>query len=165
MRQSTSWCISSRGEFFGVLSSNFSIFQSTRCSPTLEQRGAITALYLDTLDIEILVVVDKSLSIYLLFQEHIQGSSGVMRSCMFFSKVYLSIGRSTLIIASFSAQPFSGSVGQVDPPSFSVLPRLSRLDLRPLLSIFTRCISTPWIFPLVGFSAMYDMDLYSRYLL
>ena len=50
------WCLSSRGEFLGVLSSNFAIFQSTLRSPTLEQRGAITALYLVVLDIDILVL-------------------------------------------------------------------------------------------------------------
>ena len=35
-----------------------------RRSPTREQHGAITALYLDTLDIDILVVVDKILSMF-----------------------------------------------------------------------------------------------------
>ena len=29
-----SWCLSSHGEFLGVLSSNFAIFQSTQRSPT-----------------------------------------------------------------------------------------------------------------------------------
>ena len=60
----TVWCLSSHGEFLGVLSSNFAIFQSTRRSPTREQRGSITTLCLVTLDIEILGVVDNS--IYLL---------------------------------------------------------------------------------------------------
>ena len=41
------WGISSRGEFLGVLSSNFSIFRSTRRSPTREYCGAvITFLWL-----------------------------------------------------------------------------------------------------------------------
>ena len=56
--------LSSNGEFLGVLSSNFSIFQSKRRSPTRDQHGAIAALYLVSLDIYILGVVDKS--IYLL---------------------------------------------------------------------------------------------------
>ena len=76
------WCLSYNGEFLGVLRSNFTIFQSTRRSPTLEQRGAITALYLVTLDIEISDVVDKSIYL-LLFYKTIQGLSGVMRSCIF----------------------------------------------------------------------------------
>ena len=37
------------------------------------------------------------------------------------------IWRSTLIIVWFSAQPFSGSVGEAAPPPFCVLPRLARL--------------------------------------
>ena len=64
MRYRTSGCLSSHGVLLGVLSSNCSIFQSTRRSPMREQRGAITALYLVTQDIEILGVVNKS--IYLL---------------------------------------------------------------------------------------------------
>ena len=43
------WCLSSRGDFLGVLRSNFLIFQSIQCSPTFEQGEAITALYLVTL--------------------------------------------------------------------------------------------------------------------
>ena len=58
------WCLSSHGEFLGVLSSNVAIFQSTWHSPTREECGAITELYLVILDIEILGVVYKS--IYLL---------------------------------------------------------------------------------------------------
>ena len=61
MRYSTSWCLSSHGEFLGVLSSNYLIFQYTRRSPTRDERGAVTALFVDTLDIYILVVVDKSI--------------------------------------------------------------------------------------------------------
>ena len=49
-----SCCISSYGEYLGVLSSNFAIFQSTRRSPTRERCGTITVLYLVTLDIYIL---------------------------------------------------------------------------------------------------------------
>ena len=76
------WCLSSHGEFLGVLSSNFKIFQSTQRSPTFEQSMAITKLYLVNLYLDILGVVDKS--IYLLFfYKSIQGSSGVMRSCTF----------------------------------------------------------------------------------
>ena len=43
------WCLSFHGELLDVLSSNFELFQSTRRSPTLEQRGDIAALYLVTL--------------------------------------------------------------------------------------------------------------------
>ena len=68
MRWSTSWCLSSHGEFLGILSSNFAIFQSTQKTKTREQRGAITALYLDTLDIDTLVVLDRSLSICYYFR-------------------------------------------------------------------------------------------------
>ena len=57
-------CISSHGEFLGVLSSDCSILQSTQRSPTREQCGTITTLYLVTIDIKILGVVDKY--IYLL---------------------------------------------------------------------------------------------------
>ena len=48
----------------------------------LEQREEVTALYLVTIDIDILGVVDKSIYL-LLFYETIQGSSGSMSSCMF----------------------------------------------------------------------------------
>ena len=51
------WCLYSHGEFLGVLRSDFSILWSTRRSPIREQRGAITALYLVTLYIEVLRVV------------------------------------------------------------------------------------------------------------
>ena len=77
MRQITPWFLSSRGEFLGVLRSNFSIFISTYHSPTREQRGAITAQYLVTLNIEILGFLDKSIYM-LLFQKPIQGLSGFM---------------------------------------------------------------------------------------
>ena len=76
------WCLSSHGEFLGFLRYNCSIFQSMRRSPTLEKCGAITVLYLVTLDIDILGVADKSIYL-LLFYKPIQGFSGVMRSCMF----------------------------------------------------------------------------------
>ena len=52
--------------------------------PTCEQRGAITALYLVTLDIEVFVVVDNSIYL-LLFYKFILGSSGAMQLCMFFT--------------------------------------------------------------------------------
>ena len=58
------WCISSHGESLGNLSYNFTIFQSTKPSPMREQCMAITVLYLVTLDIDIIGVVDNS--IYLL---------------------------------------------------------------------------------------------------
>ena len=64
--------LSSNGEFLGVLSSNFSIFQSTQRSPTLEHHGVITALYLVTIDIDILFVVDNSIYL-LIFYKPIQG--------------------------------------------------------------------------------------------
>ena len=66
MRWSTSWCFYSRSEFLVILSSTFAIFQSTTCSPMREQRGSITALYLYTLGIDILVVIDKSIYILLI---------------------------------------------------------------------------------------------------
>ena len=52
-------CIYSHGEFLGMWCSNFAIFWYTRRSPTREQRGVITALYLVTLDIDILGVVNN----------------------------------------------------------------------------------------------------------
>ena len=82
MRQSTPWYLSSHGNFLGVLSSSFAIFKYTRLSPTRNYPGAVTALFVDTLNIEILIVVDKS-TYLLLSQEPIQVLSGVMRSCMF----------------------------------------------------------------------------------
>ena len=53
-----------------------------RRSPTIEQRREITALYLVTLDIYILGVLDHSIYM-LLFYKPIQGSSWFMFSCMF----------------------------------------------------------------------------------
>ena len=47
------WCLSSHGEFFVVSRSNYAIFLSTRLSPTREQFGEITALYVVTIDIYI----------------------------------------------------------------------------------------------------------------
>ena len=116
-----------------------------RRSPTREQSGAITALYLGNLDIEILVAVDKSIYM-LLFYEPIQGSSGVMRSCMFLSTVDASIWRSTFIIFRLSEKPFSGLVGKAAPPTVILLPRQAKLYFRPLLFTFTSCISKPWPF-------------------
>ena len=55
------WCLSSRGDFLGILRSNFAIFQSTQRSPTREQCGSIIALYLVTLYIDILSVLYKSI--------------------------------------------------------------------------------------------------------
>ena len=52
-------CIYSHGEFLGMWCSIFAIFRSTRRSPTCEQCEAITALYLVTLDIYILGVVNN----------------------------------------------------------------------------------------------------------
>ena len=72
------WSLSSHGELLGILRSNFAIFQSTRRFPTREQRGAIAALYLVTLGVEILGFVDNSIYL-LLFYKPIKGSSGVMR--------------------------------------------------------------------------------------
>ena len=77
------WYFSYHGELLGVLSSNFAILKSTRRSPMREQHGTITALYLVTIDIEVLGVVDKSIYL-LIFYKHIQASSEVMRSCMFY---------------------------------------------------------------------------------
>ena len=56
--------ISSHGDFLGVLRYTCVIFGSTCRSPTHEQCGEITVLYLFAIDIEILGVVDKY--IYLL---------------------------------------------------------------------------------------------------
>ena len=58
------WCISSYCDFLGVLRSNFAIFQSMRRSPTHDQRGVITTIYLVNIYIDILGVIYKS--IYLL---------------------------------------------------------------------------------------------------
>ena len=107
------WFISSRGYFFVVLSSNFVIFQSTRLSPTPEQRGQIILLYLVTLDIDIFGVVDKSVCL-LLFQKPIQVLSRFMRSCMFPSTVDVSLVRYAFIVIRLSARPFSGSVCEAD---------------------------------------------------
>ena len=53
-------CISSHGEFLGIVRSNFSILPSTRRSPMQKQCGSIAALYLVTLDIYILGFVESS---------------------------------------------------------------------------------------------------------
>ena len=110
-----------------MLSSNFVIFKSTPRSPTLEQRGAITASHLFTLGIDILGVVDKSIHL-ILFYEPIQGLSRIRRSCMFLSTVDAYLRRSTFNIVCLSAQPFVGSVDEVSPPPVSFLPRLAQLS-------------------------------------
>ena len=74
------WCLSSHGEFLGILRSNFAIFKSTWRSPKCEECGAITELYLVNIYIEIFGVVDKSLYLLIFYKPH-QGLSGVMRSC------------------------------------------------------------------------------------
>ena len=68
------WCyqLYQKGVPKSILYSYFAIFQSTRRSPTLEHHGVITALYLVTIDIEILFVVDKSIYL-LIFYNPIQG--------------------------------------------------------------------------------------------
>ena len=66
MRQSMSRCFPSYCEFSGILSSNFSNFMSTCCYPTLEQRRAITALYLVILD-KYILGLQTSLYIYYYF--------------------------------------------------------------------------------------------------
>ena len=71
------WYIYYHGELLGVKRSNFVIFWSTLCSPTRKQREVITALYLVTIDIDILGVVDKYIYL-LLFYKPIQGPSGDM---------------------------------------------------------------------------------------
>ena len=83
--------------------------------PLDEQRGSITALYLVNLDIDILVVVHKSIYL-LLFSKPVQVSSRVMRSCMFFSVISASLGLSGFIIVCLSARPFNGLVGEADYP-------------------------------------------------
>ena len=77
-----SWYLCSHGEFLGVLSSNFTIFQYTQRFPTFEHSRAITKLYLVNLDIDILGVVDKSIYLASCYKP-IQGSSGVLWSCTF----------------------------------------------------------------------------------
>ena len=127
--------LSSYGDFLSVLSSNPAIFQSTRCSPTCEQCGAITALYLVTLDIDILGVLYKSIYI-LLFYKRIQGFSGVMHACMFLSAVDAFLGQSTYIIFHLSSRTFSGSVSEVDAPTVCLLIRLSWLASARYSSFF-----------------------------
>ena len=85
-----------------------------------------------------------------------------MRSCMFFSTVESSIWRSTFIIVRLSARPFSGTVGEVAAPPICILPQLPRPNLRPLLFIFTRSISTPYIVYFASFSAMSNLDNHSK---
>ena len=157
-------CISYHGEFLSVLHSNFAIFRSTRRSPTLEQRGAITALYLVTIDIDNLGVVDKYIYL-LIFYKYIQGSSDAMQSCMFLSTVDASLGQSTFIIIRLSVRTFSRSIGESDAPYICLLPILERSDFCPLLFIFTRFISTPWIFNFSGLSALSDLGINLRALL
>ena len=81
---------------------------------------------------------------------------------MFFSTVDSSTWQSTLIIVRLSAQPFLGSASKAAAPPVCVLPRLALSAFHPLIFIFTRCISTPWIFYFSGFSAVSDMDNHSR---
>ena len=94
-------------------------------SPTREHYGAITALYIVTLYIEILSVVDKYINLLLSYKP-IRGSSGAMHSCMFLSTIDASLGRSAYFIFRLSAWPFLGSVNKVDPPPVYLLPRLAR---------------------------------------
>ena len=161
MRQITPWYLSSHGNFLGVLSSSFAIFKYTRLSPTRNYPGAVTALFVDTLNIEILIVVDKS-TYLLLSQEPIQVLSGVMRSCMFsFS------GRSVdptvyiiyflLVIATLLGVSQRGGSSSLLYPA-----KTGTIGCPPILFIFTRCISTPWIFTFTSFSAMSDTEIYSR---
>ena len=126
MRQSTSWCLYSHGEFLGVLIHNFDIFQPTWRSPIHKYRGEITALFSGSPDIDILGILDKSIYVFL-FYWPIQGFSGVMRSCMFFSPVYTSIWRSKFIIVCLSARPFLVSVGKLDTPPVCLQPILTWL--------------------------------------
>ena len=53
-----------------------------------------------------------------------------------------------LHLLSFACQrdPFSESVGEAEAPPVCILPRLARSSFCPSFFIFTRCISTPWIF-------------------
>ena len=121
------WCLSSHRVLLYILSSNFAIFQSTRCSPMREQHGAISVFYLVTLDIEVLGVVDKS-DYLLLFNKPIQVLSNVMRLCMFLSIVAASLRQSAYFTLRFSVQPLSGWVGEVDYSPICFLPRPTRLD-------------------------------------
>ena len=117
-------CLSYHGEFLGVLSSNIEIFQSVRRSPTFEQCGAINALYLVTLDIEILGVVDNSIYLllfYNLFKVH-PGSCAHAR----FNHGRCVAGWSTFIIVIFSERQLLRSVGEVDHPPFCLLARMAQ---------------------------------------
>ena len=117
-------CLSFHGDFLGVWRSNFLVFRSMWHSPTREQRGEITALYLVTLDIEILGILDKSINL-LIFYKPIQVSYGAMRLCMFLSTVNVLLGQSAYIIIRLSAHHFLGSVIEADAPSVCFLQRLT----------------------------------------
>ena len=108
-------CLSSHCGLLGILRSNFAIFWSKQRSPTREQRGAITALYLVIIYIEVLGVVYKFIYL-LLFYKPIQGSSKFMRPCMYLSTVDVSLVRSEYFYLCLSARPFLGLFGKVDSP-------------------------------------------------
>ena len=117
-------CLSSHCGLLGILRSNFAIFWSKQRSPTREQRGAITALYLVIIYIEVLGVVYKFIYL-LLFYKPIQGSSKFMRPCMYLSTVDVSLVRSEYFFLCLSARPFLGLFGKVDAPPVFFLPRLA----------------------------------------
>ena len=125
-------------------------------SPTREHYGAITALYIVTLYIEILSVVDKYINMLLSYKP-IRGSSGAMHSSMYLSTIDAS--PDGLHILSFACQR-GPSRGQLT--KWILLLFIYCQDwhgqLLPILVFFTRCISTPWIFAFYGFSAVSNMD-------
>ena len=121
------WCLYSHGGFLINWRSNFAIFRSTQRSPTHEHRRSISAIYLVTIDIDILGVVDNFIWL-LIFYKPIQGSSGVMHLCMFLSMVSASLGGFAYIILCLLAQPFLGLVGEADYPPVGFLPKLAWLD-------------------------------------
>ena len=67
----------------------------------------------------------------------------------------------TFLSCTFQRSPYWVG-GKTDVPPFCILPWLARSAFRPLIIIFTRCISTPCMFAFAVFSAMFDMDIYSR---
>ena len=87
-----------------------------------------------------------------------------MRTYICLFMVNVSLRRSAYFFLRFSERPLSGLVGEVDARPVCFLPRLSRLASAHCC-FFTRFISTPCIFGVVGLSAVSDLDNRLRYLL
>ena len=86
-----------------------------------------------------------------------------MRSCMFF----LSGWRVNLTVYIIHFLRVSvnllGVCQKVGSSSLFYPAKTGMVGFLPILFIFTRCISTPWIFDFSGFSSMSDMEIYLRY--